>query len=72
MLIGHEIGKINKISKFLNLPPSPTIILKICLIGKMRSNNKFLIFNFVDKDAFLTNSSLSPLIETTIFKLLAL
>ena len=38
----------------------------------MRSNNKFLIFNFVDKDAFLTNSSLSPLIETTIFKLLAL
>ena len=44
MLIGHEIGKINKISKFLNLPPSLTIILKICLIGKMRSNNKF--FNF--------------------------
>ena len=66
------IGKIKRSNKFLGLPPFPIISLINCFIGNIKSHNKFFIFFLVDKEAFLTNSSFSPLIETTIFKLLAL
>ena len=72
IFVGHEIGKIISSSKFLGLPPSPITNLNICFRGNTRSHNKFFIFFLVDNEVFLTNSSFKPLIETTIFKLLAL
>ena len=72
MFIGQAIGKINKSKKFLARLPFPVAIQSNCFTGKMISQARLITFFLVGSGAFFINSSFSPLIATTMFKLLAL